>query len=174
MIESKAFKSIESDEWDTFERMPNSKTDSTTAEKLTQIAKSWRDAIATAKVANRQLEDYETGIRKLFCDVPVGRTGVLQLGDSVCAVLKTHERFSWDHRQLKSLLEDNEAEIKALTGSAWKAVKVSIDRKQWDLLPEKVKDILKPALKPIHYDRLTFAEVSSEEEANKLLETSNV
>ena len=148
-----------SDEWDDWERTP--------VEALqAPCGVRWAEAKERVKAAESILEDVEKDVRGMFPEsLKPGSTKVVRLDGQVCAVLKTHTRMNWDSEILKGMIED-----KMLS----EALKLSVHRKEFDRLPEPLRKALEPAMKQIPYERLTLAPFSTEEEARRIMEQSDV
>jgi hypothetical protein len=172
MFENEVISVIESDEWGQFEADCERPVVLTVDDRLATIASGWKAARKQAHLANQELEQIENGIRGLFETVPVGRTAVMELGNNICALLKTHQRMGWDQANLKAIMKRNRDE--EIDGPITDAVKVSIDKKAWERLPNEARALLTPALAPVVYDRLTYAEYASESEAQQIKEKHDV
>jgi hypothetical protein len=154
-----ALLAVESDEWDEFEKTP---VDTLQA----PCGVRWAEARERVKAAESILEDVEKDVRGMFPEsLEPGSTKVVRLDGQVCAVLKTHTRMNWDSEILKGMIED-----KMLS----EALKLSVHRKEFDRLPEPLRKALEPAMKRIPYERLTLAQFSTEEEAGRIMEQSDV
>ena len=150
---------VVSDEWDDWERIPVDTLQ-------TPCGVRWMEAKERVKAAESILEDVEKDVRGMFPEsMEPGSTRAVRLDGQVCAILKTHSRMNWDSDILKGMIED-----KMLS----EVLKLSIHRKEFDRLPEPLRKALEPAMKRIPYERLTLAPFSTEEEAGRIMEQSDV
>lgn len=150
---------VVSDEWDDWEKTPVEAIQA-------PCGVRWAEARERVKAAESILEDVEKDVRGMFPEsLEPGSTKVVRLDGRVCAVLKTHTRMNWDSEILKGMVED-----KMLS----EALKLSVHRKEFDRLPEPLRKALEPAMKRIPYERLTLAPFSTEEEAGRIMEQSDV